>query len=185
MNYLELTLCWDKAPQKLNRTLLVRSDLDIYTIAVAILTTLRAGFAHPFYFVNGDDVIELTKEKTKRLPVDKLGQTFNLVYKTKEAYTFNVSLNRELISLSSRRYAFLKEANGIGLFEENIESLLSLVKEDSLEVNETKKVPWNLTFLLPSLNDFAKPLNIVLLDQQLQNDIKASLLQLEEQRRLK
>lgn len=98
MNYKKIAFQWDKYPERLNRTLLVRSDIDLITFANIILNafnvTLNANFAfvqqEHAYTLNLDDADALdafydtgcieTFQELDDITYDKLNSDFTFLY---------------------------------------------------------------------------------------------------------
>ncbi len=197
MRYKKITVTFNEEPTRLNRTLLVREDLDLFTLGVCILTTLKATYEHFFLFKDNvyiynpeafDDVcfvndVFMTNYHFNDLQLDE-NNSFTLIYDTGDGWEFNVKVDKKIEEIQSRKLVFLLSGKGQGIFEDNISSLYDYLdgKVPPETTNEMEDqgiyLPWNLS--LKCFKDFDKKINVNKINKTLNEDVIADLLSLEE-----
>lgn len=193
MRYRTLRVTYKDFPKRLNRTLVVREDLDLFTLGLVILHALQATFEHYFYFKSKtqtflpENFTELSGENpvfmTNYHLLD-LGESFTLIYDTGDWYEFKITVAKKPEIIRSRKYGFVRKGAGAGIFEDN---RYNLDRYFSDEISgETHKnddenavyMPWNIP--LASYGEYDLPLDIEMINEDFQDQIDYLLFILEE-----
>ncbi len=196
MKYVRLKVEFKDYPDKLNRTLLVRKDLDLFTLGVCILTSLEATYEHCFLFEDKkrtynpeafEDLYEerdvfMTDYHYYDLVLDRKKQ-FTLEYDTGDGWDFIIT-ELEEVDVRSRRLVFLEDGKGLGIWEDNIYSLWAFLdgRVKGSTTTELEKegitLPWNLK--LTKFSDFNKKLPIKRLNDEINDHVLYDLDALEK-----
>lgn len=194
MRYRTIKVSFKDYPKRLKRTLTVREDVDLFTLGLIILDSLKAMFHHYFYFKTKDQIFlpenfeNLWNEKSVFMTnyhLLDLGEKCTLVYDTGDWYEFEIKIAKEAKEIRSRRFAFIEKAVGAGIFEDNIRNLHQYfdgeISGDTKKDNRKKEIfmPWNLQ--IESYADYDLAPNLELMNEELQDEIEYLLYILEEQ----
>ncbi len=199
MQYVRLKVKFKEYPGKFNRTILVRKDLDLFSLGVCILTSLGATFEHFFLFMDKErnylpEAFEdlwherevfMTDYHYSDLVLNSKKQ-FTLVYDTGDDWQFVVQEMGEE-EISSERLIFLEAGKGQGIWEDNIWSLYQFLSGET--EGKTKKelekegihLPWN--FVMSDFSDFNIKLPIKALDAEMDDISRGNIKLLKEEGR--
>ncbi len=192
MLYKKLTIEFKEHPRRLSRVLLVRSDIDLFSLGVAIVVSLGGMFEHYFLFRNKThsflpenfDQCDDDELFMAHFHLSDLGDQFSFEYDTGDGWDFHVKVSEQSIEKRSRKWAHVIDGVGQGIWEDNIRTLLAYldgeIAADFSGVDEALgyTLPWN--FHNQTVGDFDQPLDIVSLEETFNSDFLDALEQLEE-----
>ena len=121
----------------------------------------------------------VNKDYTKYTLQD-LPNEFTFEYDTGEYWTFQCKKEKKNIEKKSKKKVIVIEGAGIGLFEDNKQTLEEYLKgnlkktfkktKEELEGNEVYCLPWNIE--MKELDDFDKPLDIDSINDRVEEQMK-------------
>lgn len=194
MNYKKIRMEYRYKKDRLNRTILVREDINLIELGCAMCTAVRAEFEHCFLFLKGrthyspdvfieegwDDVNEVPM---KEYSLSDLGDKFSFWYDTGDDWLFDCKVYKREVKLDNTELAFLVDGTGQGIWEDNAWTLGRYLDgeldPDCAEENEEEGIyfPWN--FKIEKLSDFDTKFNIAeekeLFDESLDSNIEMYL----------
>lgn len=176
MKYKKIKIQWEKNPNFLNRTLLVRNDVDLFTLGVIVLESMSAFFDNEFAIKDHKLLYALLPEHAELIFQDEnsqykniedsglkdLSKQFQLIYSDfEEPYVFDCEILEEQ-NKEGNQYAYLIDGKCRCLFDDN--SILldqyvnGKVKKSSTFIDlmdKTSFLPSNITFThLKEIEDF-------------------------------
>lgn len=176
MKYKKIKIQWEKNPNFLNRTLLVRNDVDLFTLGVIVLESMSAFFDNEFAIKDHKLLYALLPEHAELIFQDEnsqykniedsglkdLSKQFQLIYSDfEEPYVFDCEILEEQ-NKEGNQYAYLIDGKCRCLFDDN--SILldqyvnGKVKKSSTFIDlmdKTSFPPSNITFThLKEIEDF-------------------------------
>ncbi len=162
MKYKKINLSWNDHPEFLNRTLFVRSDVDLFTLGVILLESLHAKYEEDLSILD-DGILYLYRIDQEELDFDveadefreledfgfeDLKQTFTLLYNdVEEPYEFTCVVEEEQ-NLSEDQYAFLLDGNCRCLFEDG-KGLLSNYANGKIDRSTTMNDIFKMSLFVP------------------------------------
>ena len=160
MKYTKIKAEFRDAHDRLNRTLLVRSDISLPELGCVLCTAFHAEYEHLFLFekkgtsyVPGpfmEDPIPGYK-LMDRFHLKDLGNSFRFVYDTGDDWTFDVKVYKQETMLEEDLPAVITGGAGMGIWEDNSYTLRSYlagkIDPESDEEDEEKGyyLPWNMS----------------------------------------
>lgn len=179
--YRKINLFWASHRDRLTRTLLVRSDLDLFELGLAIGSSLEASFDFPFsikskgetYFYGSDNIDD---KYACEYDMSVLGKTFRFTYGFEEDYLWKfdctLSKDEEVIETAFNPKVIVLEAKGQGIWEDGWFMLEGyLAGEIDPECDEEDP---DMGYFFPSnifpdkVGDFDKPIDIEKLNMHTQ-----------------
>lgn len=141
MKFIKIKASWEDYPDRLNRIFVIREDLSLYDLGVTLCKLFKTKFEHMFLF-EGDNcvyedetrVLDSLKraydyKKKKALDVLLDNKKLKFIYDTGEYYCFIVKkISKQIYEYPILCDALLLEANGDGIFEDNISGLVDLME---------------------------------------------------------
>lgn len=193
MKYAILTISFSEFPKRLNRKIKVREDLDLFTLGVVLGVILGADFTYDFAFISKNRNLVMEKYQQLFAETDDymtnyhlkdLGTNFTFLYDTSNSWVFQVKVEKELEEMQSRKKAFIIDAIGQGIWEDNL-AMLRRYLSGELKDDIRKEKPhsqhlhlWDKP--LEKVADFDFPLDLIGLNLTLENRINTQLDILEE-----
>ncbi len=176
MKYKKITIRWQKHPDFLNRTLLVRNDVDLFTLGIIILDSMNTFFDDEFAILDQNNLYALLPEHAQYIFNDLPGEykniedfglkdlsnQFQLIYSDmEEDYVFDCQIFEEQTK-DNKQYAYLIDGKCRCLFEDNSKLLdkyaKGKVKKSSSFMDLIEKTdfpPTNISFnQLKEIEDF-------------------------------
>ena len=184
--YIKIKASYKQAKDRLNRTILVRPDIDLVELGCILCTVFGAELAHPFLFRCKDeqfvpgmlfDEFALADDEflLEESDLDDLDDTFTFLYNFGDEWSFACRKYKRETILRDTRKVIVVDGKGQGLWEDNrygFDAYLSgMVDPESDEPDESLGVslPWNLS--LTKYSDFDLPLDISALQMLLDASI--------------
>ncbi len=176
MKYKKIKIQWEKNPNFLNRTLLVRNDVDLFTLGVIVLESMCASFDDEFAIKDHKHLYALLPEHAEFIFPDEnskykniedsglkdLSNQFQLIYSDfEEPYVFDCEILEEQ-NKEGNQYAYLIDGKCRCLFDDNSKLLdqyaKGKVKKSSSFMDlmdKTSFPPTNISFnQLKEIEDF-------------------------------
>ena len=175
MNYKKIKMEYRYSKNRLNRTILVREDINLIELGCAMCTAIRAEFEHCFMFLKGqtryspdvfmtDGWYDDNEVPMKEYGLSDLGDKFSFWYDTGDDWLFDCKVYKGEAQLVGENIAFLVDGIGQGIWEDNACTLLRYLDgELDPECDEEDEehgiyFPWN--FEIEKLSDFDTKFNI-------------------------
>ncbi|MDY0100938.1 MAG: hypothetical protein WCZ47_03995 [Bacilli bacterium] len=194
MRYRKISVFFKEYPTRLNRVLLVREDVDLFTLGVVILVSMRAMFTHYFMFKNKklDFIPEgfyhyfnpQKEDYMTNYHLLDLGNDFTLIYDTGEYYEFSVSVESQPTDIQSRKLCFFVSGKGAGIVEDDITTLTAYFageingEKDDDDHETGRYMPWNIK--LKKYKDYDNPLRKKTMERLLTVELAFVLNELEK-----
>ena len=171
MQYRKLEVYFSEEEERFNRTLMVRSDMNLEELGVVLETALGAEFEHMFMFRDRDIAYVhdawtgMNAEKMSETAFEGIDDDFLFIYDTGEDWIFRCHKG-EIEEINSDEFAILLDGNGQGIWEDNKDTLLRYLSgeldPDTDEEDEENGVffPWN--YEIKKLSDFDKDYDLEL-----------------------
>lgn len=159
------------------RIFLVREDINLFNFCVGLGVLLGSEFEHCFLITcdkeNVDYVMAPFMEDLfgnrdtrylRNYTLCALPNKFNFEYDTGEGWDFSCKKYKNLVEKSSNEEFILLEGAGMGIWEDNIGTLIALFEgkldpnSSDNDENEEYYLPWNCE--IEKFGDFDKPLDI-------------------------
>lgn len=132
MKYKKIKIQWEKNPNFLNRTLLVRNDVDLFTLGIIILESMYAEYQKEFYILDRQTLYAFEPGYTEQIFDDQfkykliedyglkdLPDQFQFIYDDfDEEYIFDCEILEEQ-KKDSKQYAYLIDGKCKCLFDNN------------------------------------------------------------------
>ena len=193
MRYRKLLVEFKPFPKRFYRIIIVREDLDLFTLGVVLGSALGAAFEHYFVFKtknktyvpeNFQILYDESHDYMTNYHLRDLGSSFTYLYDTGDGWEFKVKVYEKIEEIRSRQYSHLIDAKGQGIWEDRISTVLGYLSgELSPDINQDDEegeyaLPWN--HHAERLGDFDFTLDIMALSEQLNELVHRNLIELEE-----
>lgn len=166
MEYYKLKIEFKPFPKRLNRTILVRKDVDLFSLGCIITNIFYGVFEHLFSFKDSQHLYSLlTKDSDyffeeeidmRGITLEEVDKKFLFTYDFGDNYEFKCTRYDDIENLKQTKLAIVKKATGKGIFEDNITTLYDYLDGQitDMDINEEGiySYPWN--FDLNSLDEF-------------------------------
>ncbi len=192
MRYKTLLIEFMPFPKRLSRIIKVREDLDLFTLGVVLVVAFNGKFEYPFVFqtrrrdylsehfsqLDTDTQVHMTNYHLK-----DLGSNFIFMYNTADSWIFKIKVtNTE--EIRSRKHGFIIDGVGQGIWENGLDLLTRYlngeIRGDIRQSHEEDKPSHLWERKVRPLSDFDRVLDIQSLNENFENRIVESLINLEE-----